>query len=396
MLGIIIGPFCLNWFAPRLAFQDLHVVILEFSRVCLCIQVMAAGIQIPGNYWKREAKSLSIVLTVLMMAMWVVSAIGIKYIFELNWQYAFTIAACMTPTDPVLANSIIKGVFADTHISMNVREILSAESGSNDGLGLPFLLIPLYLSRYENVGEGFGLMLVKVIGYQVMFSIVYGIFVGYIARRLLELSHERNWIDNESLLGFSVALALFISGTMTLLGSDDILACYVAGTTLSWDGWLNDRIEETHIQEVLDALLNSTYFLFFGTIIPWNLYGSVGLEWWKLFALAGWIIVLRRIPASMLLSPWIPALRNGREAFFFGWFGPMGVSALYYSSLSIYSLGLKEKTVFGIVSFIVLTSVVIHGGSVSLFHVGLNSEKRISLNGDNSQSALPLSRLMTV
>jgi NhaP-type Na+/H+ or K+/H+ antiporter len=57
------------------------------------------------------------------------------------------IGACLTPTDPVLANSIMKGKFAEAHIPLNVRLVLSAESGINDGLGTPFLFLAIYLMR---------------------------------------------------------------------------------------------------------------------------------------------------------------------------------------------------------------------------------------------------------
>ena len=58
---------------------------------------------------------------------------------------AMVIASCVTPTDPVLANSITKGRFADKHVPIHVRNIIVAESGANDGLGFPFIYLALFL-----------------------------------------------------------------------------------------------------------------------------------------------------------------------------------------------------------------------------------------------------------
>ena len=80
----------------------------------------------------------------------------------LTFLESLVIGACVTPTDPVLANSICKGTsaprsaerridalnagrFAEKHVPVHVRNIIVAEAGANDGLGFPFLYIPLYL-----------------------------------------------------------------------------------------------------------------------------------------------------------------------------------------------------------------------------------------------------------
>lgn len=60
------------------------------------------------------------------------------------------IASAITPTDPVLANSITQGRFADKHVPVNVRNIIVAESGANDGLGYPFIYLALNLILYPD------------------------------------------------------------------------------------------------------------------------------------------------------------------------------------------------------------------------------------------------------
>jgi NhaP-type Na+/H+ or K+/H+ antiporter len=50
-------------------------------------------------------------------------------------------------------------------------------------------------------------------------------------------------------------------------GSDDLLACFVAGNAFSWDEWFRRETEEAHFQEVIDTMLNLSIFVYIGSII---------------------------------------------------------------------------------------------------------------------------------
>lgn len=77
---------------------------------------------------------------------WFVSA-GLIYalIPGLNFLSSLAVAACLTPTDPILAAAVIGGKWADKHVPGHLRNLLAAESGCNDGAAFPFLYIALYL-----------------------------------------------------------------------------------------------------------------------------------------------------------------------------------------------------------------------------------------------------------
>jgi NhaP-type Na+/H+ or K+/H+ antiporter len=99
---------------------------------------------------------------------------------------ALTIGACICPTDPVLANSITRGRFADKHVPAHVRNIIVAESGSNDGLGFPFIYIAMYLLLYNNpdydeittLGDAIGHWFYDVWIYQIILSVIEGFVIG--------------------------------------------------------------------------------------------------------------------------------------------------------------------------------------------------------------------------
>lgn len=58
---------------------------------------------------------------------------------HLEFLTCLAIAACVTPTDPILAQAVVGGRFATKHVPAHIRHLLSAESGCNDGAAFPFL-----------------------------------------------------------------------------------------------------------------------------------------------------------------------------------------------------------------------------------------------------------------
>lgn len=59
-------------------------------------------------------------------------------------------------------------------------------------------------------------------------------------------------------------IQLFLMGSVGLLGSDDLLACFIAGNSFTWDDWFRTETENAHLTEVIDMLLNLTIFVYIG------------------------------------------------------------------------------------------------------------------------------------
>lgn len=241
--------------------DNLDDVTLVFTRLVLGVQLVLAGVQLPSRYLKKEWKPLSLLLGPIMVAMWLSTSLLVwGLIPHLPFLHALAIGACVTPTDPVLSNVIVKGKFADHNIPKDLQRIIIAESGANDGLGYPFLFIALYLIKYvgdggvsESGGGGLaiGLWFGETWGYTIVLSVVYGAVVGWLAKTLLRYCEDHTFVDRESFLVFALSLALFITGTGGLIGSDDILACFIAGNVFTWDDWYREG-EPTPIKLLFD------------------------------------------------------------------------------------------------------------------------------------------------
>ncbi|CAG8765485.1 12619_t:CDS:2, partial [Cetraspora pellucida] len=132
IMGLILGPACLRLIDPT-AWGHKNATTEELTRIVLAIQIMTAAINLPRAYITRQCRSMFIMLLPVMSWMWISSAV-IIYFFIPNVTFVETllIASCITPTDPILANSVVQGSFAEKYIPSNVRHLLSAESGVND------------------------------------------------------------------------------------------------------------------------------------------------------------------------------------------------------------------------------------------------------------------------
>lgn len=86
--------------------------------------------------------------------------------------------------------------------------------------------------------------------YQIALSVAMGAIIGYLARKTLKIAYNRKLVDHESFLAYGVGLALFTLGVVGLIGSDDILACFVAGNSLTCVGPAQACLAQTDAQSV--------------------------------------------------------------------------------------------------------------------------------------------------
>ncbi|KAF2006177.1 hypothetical protein P154DRAFT_455856 [Amniculicola lignicola CBS 123094] len=404
--GLIFSPHATNLLRPmQYALGDietLETITLYFSRLVLGVQLVLAGVQLPSKYLKKEWKSLALLLGPGMTVMWIVSSLLVfAFVPRITFLEALAVGACVTPTDPVLSNSIVKGKFADKNIPKDLQKIIIAESGANDGLGYPFLFLPLYLILHvQHGGEGssggarvamadwFG----ETWGYVIILSIVYGATVGWIAKELLHWAEDRKYVDRESFLVFAITLALFIVGTVGMIGSDDVLACFIAGNTFTWDDWFRLETMDDSFQPTIDMLLNVSVFIWFGAVCPWYefVHNDV-ISIYRLIPLGILILLLRRPPIVFALHKWIPQIEEGRQAIYVGFFGPIGVSAVFYLYVSLDFL--RKIKVDGeirpdaerlmeimnvVIWFLCICSIVIHGLSIPAGKLGFWLPRTIS------------------
>ena len=393
LAGVAVSPPAANLVRPLEyagSVENLNAATLYFTRLVLGVQLVLAGVQLPSRYLLKQWKPLSILLGPIMAAMWLTTGLLVWALVPgLSFLHALVVASCVTPTDPVLSNVIVKGKFADNNVPKELQRVIIAESGANDGLGYPFLFFALYLIKY--IGDGgvaesggarlaIGLWFGETWGYTVLLSVVYGAVVGFIAKELLHWAEERKFVDRESFLVFAISLALFIVGTCGMIGSDDVLACFIAGNVFTWDDWFRLETLDDSLQPTIDMLLNVSIFMWLGAVCPWSSFVNndvVSIA--RLIPLGILILLLRRLPWVLAVHRYIPQIDGLKQAVFVGFFGPVGVSAIFYLYITLefletlnvdgeprWDVESLPETVNVVVWFIAICSIVRHAHIRSL------------------------------
>lgn len=388
LLGIIFGPQGLGVIDPiSWGYED--NITQEFTRIIVGIQVFAVAVELPAGYFVKKrfehAKSVAVMLGPVMTFGWLSTALLVYLVLQTDVCTALIVGACLTPTDPVLSASVLSGSKFSGRVPKRLRHLLSAESGCNDGVSFPFLYIGIVLLIYSTT-SGAVKEFVLITGlWQCTFGLFIGLVIGLSANRLLRFSEKREYIDPSSFLVFYFLMALFSIGVGSTLGTDDFLVAFGAGLGFAWDGWFAEKTADTHLPEILDLLLNSSMFVYFGAIIPWARFNSLAITpditKTRLIAVVILILLFRRIPIVLAMKRWIPDIRTYREALFCGHFGPMGLGGLFLAIEARAQLETHTseplphppehaehekaiETIWVVVSAVVLGSIFVHGLSV--------------------------------
>ncbi|KAG9237356.1 Na(+)/H(+) antiporter-like protein [Amylocarpus encephaloides] len=388
LFGILLGPYVLGWITPRKWGMD-DGTMQEVTRIIVGIQCFAVGIELPKFYFKASNhwKSILLFLGPVMTFSWAVSALFAYFIFKTSVATALIIGACLSPTDPVLAASVLASSHFSNRVPKRLRHLLSAESACNDGVSFPFLYIGIMSFKYASAGKSIKQWFLITVLWQCGFGITVGLIIGRIANRLLRLSQRKKYISEPAFVVFYLLLALLSIGVGSTLGSDDFLVAFGAGVGFAQDGLVSKKLASVPFPFIIDMILNSGMFVFFGSIIPFReflpskLTPDIGI--WQLSVFLLLLLLFRRLPIVLALKGIIPDLQTYREALFCGHFGPMGVGALFLAleasaqlenGTSIPEkkpdpnkpLDDKQKAIFliwPVICFVVLGSTIVHGMS---------------------------------
>ena len=349
--GVVVGPDVLGILDPSEA-GDERKLMEEVARLTLAIALMGTGLQITRRDLRENARRCVSLLTGGMLGMWLLTSVGACLLLDLPLWAGFLLGAILTPTDPVVSSALVTGPLAENNLPRRLRRTLQIESGANDGLALPFVLLAAYLAT-KPAGEAMGDWAVEA-GKQVGLAVLVGGVIGFVAARVVELSVHEEEIEEASLLGVGIALAVLTVGLVHTLGGSGILAVFVAALTFS--ALIEERIREQvgQVQESIAKFFLLPAFLLFGAILPFSLWQELG------FAGAGfvaWVLLLRRLPVVPLVLAWAA---SRRDSVFLGWFGPLGVAAIYYATFAGRFDVPDGERIFAAATLAVTASVVIH------------------------------------
>jgi len=356
-LGVAAGPVGLDLLRPH-EWGAGHAALREVARLALGISVMAAALSLRPGTVRDHWRSLAVLLGPVMVGMWAASAALTWALLPVAPLVALLIGAALTPTDPVLASTIVTGPAALRHVPRPVRHALSAEAGANDGLGYLFVMLPVLLLTHPT--EAWSDWLVDILLWEVAGAVVLGTAIGWAAGCVERWARDRDYIEHASLLTIALALSVTTLGLVRLIGSDGILAVFTAGLAYQHNAAREDERQERDVQESISRLAVFPVFVMFGGLLPWQEWQALG---WAAWVLPPAVLLLRRPPVLLGLGRFIPMLERARDRRFAAWFGPIGVAALFYALHVQHETG--RPAVWHVVSLVVFASVLVHGATAT-------------------------------
>lgn len=280
-----------------------------------------------------------------LMALWLFPAFSL-------WEAAL-LAALLAPTDAALGQSVVSARAVPTRI----RQAINIESGLNDGIALPaVLLFASFASAMQgSAGEWlqFGLL-------QLVLGPLVGIIAGVIGAVALDRAITRGWMG-DSYQGIAIlALAVLIYVAAELVGGNGFIAVFIGGMVFG------NRLKHacTFLFEFMETegqLLMLITFLIFGAVMLPHALEHAGIEH-LVYALLS-LTVIRMLP--VLLSLIGSGVRLPTQLFL-GWFGPRGLASVLFLLLILDEFKLPQRDeIFTVTVLTVALSALLHGISAA-------------------------------
>jgi NhaP-type Na+/H+ or K+/H+ antiporter len=345
-IGAALGPAGLGVVDVTLESQALRVVATLSLTLVLFTDAVALNI----SEVKRHATLAVRVLGPGTLFSAAITGFAGWWLLGLSAPAAAILGAALASTDPVL----LRGVLRRRDIPPTARQALQLESGLNDAVLLPVVLVAMAFMGQQGPGDAtawakLGLNLF-ILGPGA------GIAVGLVAVAALDLIRKRIGVrrDYESLYSLGVAFSAFAAAEA--VHGSGFLAAFAAGLTIAaLDVELCDCFLE--YGGVTAEMMLLFTFVLFGSSLIWS--GFTVISGATLLFAA--IVILLR-PPVYLLSLYRSRV-DKRGQLLIAWFGPRGLSSLLLILLPVFAGIPGSDRMFAICALVVLISVVLHGGS---------------------------------
>lgn len=291
--------------------------------------------------WRLPGRALLFGLPLTLL----ITALLAHYIVGLPWPQAFLLGAVLAPTDPVFAAAIV----GRTEVPGRLRHLLNVESGLNDGLALPIVLVLLAITGGTNSAIG-------VLAEEIGLGIVIGIAIPLAVIGLERLPFLKATKALQPLV--TVSIGLLVLAICLVTGANLFLAAFAAGITVATAG-PGFQKEFEQFGELVAELLKLAAILVFGALItPSFLFGEIAWTGWAFAVLA--IIAAR--PLALFIS-FLGTRLAIKEQLAAMWFGPKGFASVVYGLLVLQSGIFHSNELFHLVALVIVLSILAHSST---------------------------------
>ncbi|GLL06926.1 cation:proton antiporter [Dactylosporangium matsuzakiense] len=291
--------------------------------------------------WRLPGRALGLGLPLTLL----VTAVVARYVVGLGWVESLLVGAILAPTDPVFASALV----GNDKVPARLRHLLNVESGVNDGLALPFVVILLAVVAHDEHLHALE------IGWELLLGVAIGIIVPWVAIRL----ERTRWfaVSQQYAPLNAVAIGLLVLALGKATHANLFLAAFAAGITVATIGH-KEREAFEHFGELVAETLKLAALLVFGALLSPAFFGGIG---WT-----GWLFAVLALVVARPVALWLSFLRSGlaaREQLAAMWFGPKGFASVVYGLLVLASGVAAAHNIFTLVALTIVLSIVLHSST---------------------------------
>lgn len=266
-----------------------------------------------------------------------------------NPWLALLVGAALAPTDAALG----AGMMVNPAVPVRIRRLINVESGLNDGIATPFVLIAL--AGLGSSGQAAGIGPAEAAA-ELALGVAIGAVVGGVGGYLVKVASDRGWVAGSFAGSAVLALAVCAYACSLAFHGNGFIAAFVGGLAYRAAGGERGERMVPFVEET-SALVSLLVWLAFGAVavVP----AFEGLTWLDVLYAVLSLTLIRMVPVAVALV----GARLGRTTVaFVGWFGPRGLASVVFALLALEEIGERPAgPAITIIGFTVLLSVVAHG-----------------------------------
>ena len=337
--------------------QANNQLILHLTELIVIISLMGTAIKIDRSFSiKKWSTPLRLIFIAMMLCILACVLWG-TLLLELALPSALLLGAVLAPTDPVLASDVQVGP-PNEKVKSETKFSLTSEAGLNDGLAFPFTWLAIVVAKSGTDSD----TLLNWLGYHMIYKVLIGLFLGWICGKfvgyLVFTVFEKYKLMKPTDGFVAISLMLCTYGLTELVHGYGFIAVFIAGLTLRHSEKTHHYHKELHsFTDQMERLLLGILLIFFGGSLASGI--LMPLTWEMALFSFGFLLLVR--PLSSYISL-IGSTMHWKEKFAISFFGIRGMGSVYYLAFAIgHASFADEKSLWAIVAFTMVISIIIHG-----------------------------------
>jgi NhaP-type Na+/H+ or K+/H+ antiporter len=363
LFGLLAGPMVFGFLKMDVQAVELRVIADLTLALVLFIDAANADLSTLRTHAIIPRRMLLIGLP-LAIAL----GIGAGWVIfpELGFYEVCLLATMLAATDAALG----KGVVTNQAVPARLREGLNVESGLNDGMCVPVLLVFLVLATGESHGEGGTALALTLVAEEIGIGAAVGLVFAYLAVKILRIALKRGWFTDIWAQIPVIGLALACFATADRLHGSGYIAAFLGGLLF---GHMTRRTHElVQAGEGVAELL---------AMLTWVVFGAVAVgQSWVVMTWPVLLYSLLSLTVIRMLANILALTRSGEgwePKFFLAWFGPRGLATIVFFVIVADANLPGEPIIQSVVVCTITLCIVAHGVTANAW------AKRIA----NSQSS---------